>query len=671
MDPIKTKAGFWRRQAWLPVPVLLVSVLVLWAMGPKRSYESSSLLLGLNLVFSTLASLAVAVLAARGFLRRPTLGLLSLGSGVLIWGLGSFAAPPLGGRDPNILVTIHNLCVFLAACGYLVAVVLMHQPPRSMARARWWVAGAYAGALALVIMVAQAAVAGWLPVFFVDGQGGTRARQGILASTISLLVLTAALLRPVKGRAWSAFNYWYALALLLLAVGLLGVILQPVTGSLIGWTGRVAQYLGGAYMIAAVVASIRETGAWQVRLDTAQWDDLLVRLLTPQHLWSLPATWRYGLAIVITAAATALRWALVPWLGATALYNVALPAVAIIAVLFGLGPGLLSLLMAAVALELLVLPAAPITEGAAMLVRLDVTVVVGVLLCWVLHAVRAAQIKAQRNEARLAAFAAATFEGIVESRAGRIVDCNQQFAQMLGRTAAELKGLAIADLVAPEDREWVMAHIRANRESVTEHSVLRKDGTRRIVEAHGKAATEGGLRYTAIRDISERKQAEAELERARNTLAEAQKIAHLGSFEYVAAARTTVWSEEEYRIYGLDPAGPSPAYEVMLARCIHPDDAALLHATFTKAMQSGAIYELEHRIVRPDGSVRWVYDRALPHFDENRNLVRYVGATLDITERKEAEAALRNEQARLSTILENLPVGVWIVDASGRVISKK
>ena len=84
------------------------------------------------------------------------------------------------------------------------------------------------------------------------------------------------------------------------------------------------------------------------------------------------------------------------------------------------------------------------------------------------------------------------------------------------------------------------------------------------------------------RDITARKQAEEELEQARNMLAEAQRIAHLGSFEYVAATRTTVWSEEEYRIYGLDPAGPSPAYDVMLAKCIHPDDAALLHETFTQ-----------------------------------------------------------------------------------------
>ncbi|MBN1671562.1 MAG: PAS domain-containing protein [Kiritimatiellae bacterium] len=161
-----------------------------------------------------------------------------------------------------------------------------------------------------------------------------------------------------------------------------------------------------------------------------------------------------------------------------------------------------------------------------------------------------------------------------------------------------------------------------------------------VVSNHRFALVKRSGRWHAIESF-ERKQAE---ERARRhqveiqtLLEEAQKIAHLGSFEYVAATRTTVWSEEEYRIYGLDPAGPSPAYDEMLAKCIHPDDAAMLHETFTKAMEDRSIYELEHRIVRPDGSVRWVYNRAHPYFDDAGNLVRYVGATLDITERKQLQ----------------------------------
>jgi len=126
-----------------------------------------------------------------------------------------------------------------------------------------------------------------------------------------------------------------------------------------------------------------------------------------------------------------------------------------------------------------------------------------------------------------------------------------------------------------------------------------------------------------------------------------QEIAHLGSFEFIAADQSTIWSEEEYRIYDLDPNGPSPEYNVMLEKCIHPDDANLLHETFMAAMQNQEIYELEHRIIRPDGSVRWVYDKAHPYFDENGNLLRYVGATLDTTERKRLQEELKMLNAEL------------------------
>ena len=182
-----------------------------------------------------------------------------------------------------------------------------------------------------------------------------------------------------------------------------------------------------------------------------------------------------------------------------------------------------------------------------------------------------------------------------------------------------------------------------------------------ITDATGKTVRLVGV----TQNITASKAAELELERAQDILTEAQRIAHLGSFEYVAATRTTVWSEEEYHIYGLDPAGPSPAYDVMLAKCVHPDDAALLHETFTKAMQSRTVYELEHRIIRPDGSVRWVYDRAHPYFDRQGNLLRYVGATLDVTERKKGEESLRTSEKQFKVLTENVESAVALIDESG------
>ncbi len=115
----------------------------------------------------------------------------------------------------------------------------------------------------------------------------------------------------------------------------------------------------------------------------------------------------------------------------------------------------------------------------------------------------------RESEERLTTFAAATFEGIALTERGMILDCNNQFAEMAGRPAPELRGTPVEQLVAPEDRERVMANIRPNRESVIEHRMERPDGSRLTVEVHGRPS--GGLRLSAVRDITERKIAEEAL----------------------------------------------------------------------------------------------------------------------------------------------------------------
>lgn len=168
----------------------------------------------------------------------------------------------------------------------------------------------------------------------------------------------------------------------------------------------------------------------------------------------------------------------------------------------------------------------------------------------------------------------------------------------------------------------------------------------------------GGI-FVGLQDITEQKRVEDALEKTRFILTETQKIAHVGSFEYIADTRQTVWSEEEYRIYGLDPAPPPPTHEDMLQRHIHPDDAARVHYTFATALHHCAVYELEHRIVRPDGQVRWVHNRAYPYCNGKEKPVRYIGATLDITERKQAQQALQASDERFNLAVQAAQEGVW------------
>jgi diguanylate cyclase (GGDEF)-like protein/PAS domain S-box-containing protein len=158
--------------------------------------------------------------------------------------------------------------------------------------------------------------------------------------------------------------------------------------------------------------------------------------------------------------------------------------------------------------------------------------------------------------------------------------------------------------------------------------------------------------------IAERLAAEDELRRREALLAEAQELAHLGSWEWDARSGRIRWSDECYRIVGRDQQEFSPSYDSFLG-CVHPDDRERVRAATDAALASGE-YSLEHRVVRPDGQVRTVLSRARVELDVDRTPLRMVGAVLDITERKETEREL--EWRAVHDPLTHLPNRTLLLD---------
>ena len=131
------------------------------------------------------------------------------------------------------------------------------------------------------------------------------------------------------------------------------------------------------------------------------------------------------------------------------------------------------------------------------------------------RSINIAREELRESERRFKILASAAFEGIAITSHGKYLDVNIQLAKILGYEPDEMIGKPLINFVAPEDREKVIANIRSGTESNIEHEMLRKDGTRVLVEAHGQTIVQGGIpmRLTAFRDITERKLFEAELKR--------------------------------------------------------------------------------------------------------------------------------------------------------------
>ena len=257
------------RLAWLPIPILLVALAVLWAANPRTAYESQLLMTAFNFVFSTVASLLVVILVGRSFLAGGTSGLLLLGCGVLVWGAAGTVGPALLARGINVTISIHNTLIWLSALCHLTGALLSLKPRRAPRLPGLTVALAYTGAGCVVWLVVMLVLEGWTPVFFVQGQGGTPLRDFVLGSATVMFVFTTAILWRRNRRPFSAFVRWYGLALLLVATGLFGIMIESVHGGVLSWTGRAAQYLGGAYMLIAAFASVRQSHAWRISLEAA------------------------------------------------------------------------------------------------------------------------------------------------------------------------------------------------------------------------------------------------------------------------------------------------------------------------------------------------------------------------------------------------------------------
>jgi two-component system cell cycle sensor histidine kinase/response regulator CckA len=141
-----------------------------------------------------------------------------------------------------------------------------------------------------------------------------------------------------------------------------------------------------------------------------------------------------------------------------------------------------------------------------------------------------------------------------------------------------------------------------------------------------------------LAEIAERKKMQEALFRSEASLAEAQRIAHLGNWEWNISADQMHWSDEIYRIFGKTPEQFRATYETFLG-CIHPDDRELVKEAVDSAM-SGIPYNIDHRIVLPDGSVRFVNEQGRVTFNESGVPVRMLGTVQDITEKKEKEIRL-------------------------------
>ena len=181
-----------------------------------------------------------------------------------------------------------------------------------------------------------------------------------------------------------------------------------------------------------------------------------------------------------------------------------------------------------------------------------------------------------------------------------------------------------------------------------------KERTAELVEANEQLKGE----------IEERKQAEETLRASEERYAKAEEIAQFGYYERNLSQNTGTWSKEAYRIFGENPDQYQPTWENFLSR-VHPSDREPLKRAVEESMSRSKAFDTEYRIIRPDGSERLIHSVAEVSFDERGQPTGLIGTIFDITDRKQAEEALRESEATARALINSPTDAIALIDTSG------
>jgi diguanylate cyclase (GGDEF)-like protein/PAS domain S-box-containing protein len=294
---------------------------------------------------------------------------------------------------------------------------------------------------------------------------------------------------------------------------------------------------------------------------------------------------------------------------------------------------------------------------------------------------------------------------VAEAQTRQFKMVNASICRMLGYSADEMLQLGMEGIHPADQLAYVISQFeRPGKGEVgiaPSVPMLRKDGSIFYADASSGLMTINGVASVvgAFRDITERKQAEEkilglnqsleqkvqqlldaqetleqhrahlELEVAQRTasLTQAQRIAHLGNWEWDIASDTLRWSDEIYRIFGLAPQQFGASYEAFL-NAVHPEDRQLVEDSVREALAGRPRYSIEHRILQPDGTLRHVHEQAEVIRGKDGQPISMLGTVQDITARKQAEQTVMDEKNFSNTLIQSLPDIFFLLDHDGGLL---
>ena len=269
-----------------------------------------------------------------------------------------------------------------------------------------------------------------------------------------------------------------------------------------------------------------------------------------------------------------------------------------------------------------------------------------------LSEVKKTEERARNSEENFATAFRMNPDSIVITRAddGTILDVNDNCLELLGYQLGEMKNKVAAEFWHQPGSRAEFRRLMRETGSVNsfEAVLVGKDGRHHIVLASARFIEFNGTPavLSISHDITARKQVEDTLRVSLNDLAEAQRMAHIGSWRWNLETDEVTWSDEHWAILGLEPGDVSTIEPEFFYSFVHPDDLKLVQDAGQGELETGAGYVLDFRIIRRDGKTRHVHTRSRQYMSDGDRLM--VGTMQDVTARIRTEEELRQSKKRLN-----------------------
>src|SRR6201998_4353533 len=282
----------------------------------------------------------------------------------------------------------------------------------------------------------------------------------------------------------------------------------------------------------------------------------------------------------------------------------------------------------------------------------------------------------KQSEAKNRRLVDANILGVVIWNAeGAILASNDAFLRMMEYDHEDVAAGRVRwkDMTPANRRDRVEFELATVRRTGTaqpfESELFRKDGSRLPVLLAGALFEEGGNEGVGFAlDLSEQKRVEEAFRRSESYLAQAQRLAHIGSWVLEVPSRSALYiSVEWYRIYGFDPKDGMPTWEQLFQR-VHPDDRSRWQVTIDRAIAEKSDFDVECRILPPGSPIKYIHSVGQPVRSSSGELLEFIGVAMDVTDRKRSEEALRSSEAYLMEAQTLTHTGSCAMEGTSREI---